>query len=100
MPNKDIHFDRNLVVNGIPLTILAYSAYPSYTANESSSLRIVPPPWSESDLKVSEEDSFCSLYFSFASANETPVVERTLLAIKEKKTTILIISNSLPSPPT
>eukprot|EP00729_Bicosta_minor_P030263 gene30263-659_t len=52
MPNKDIHFDRNLVVNGIPLTILAYSAYPSYTANESSSLRIVPPPWSESDLKL------------------------------------------------
>ena len=51
---KDLHFDRNLVVNGIPLTILAYSAYPAYSANESS-LRIVPPPWSESDLKVGKK---------------------------------------------
>jgi len=50
MLKRDQYYDRLLVVNGIPLTILALQAYPSYTATES--LRIVPPPWSEVDFKM------------------------------------------------
>ena len=34
MLKRDQYYDRLLVVNGIPLTILALQAYPSYTATE------------------------------------------------------------------
>ena len=45
MLKRDQYYDRLLVVNGIPLTILALQAYPSYTATERYVPRLDPTAW-------------------------------------------------------